>query len=120
MIKPTLSIITSHKPTEEQVSGLLASYELRKTGEAEWTITRPSSGTRIAVSLQEGKVLDLTIWRLLLIFDAEHRGEVGQIMGSISKKLQALSPDPQAVEFHTSDLAHLTATWPERANDSSI
>jgi hypothetical protein len=29
-------------------------------------------------------------------------------------------PDPQAVEFHTSDLAQLTVTWPERASDSSI
>ena len=120
MIKPTVSIITSHKPTEEQVSGLLASYEPRKAGEAEWTITGPSGGTRIAVSLQEGKVLDLTIWRLLLIFDARDEADMGLTMASIWKELQALSPDPQAVEFHTSDTALLTATWPQRASDSSI
>jgi len=120
MIKPTVSIITSHKPTEEQVPGLLASYEPRKAGEAEWTITGPSSGTRIAVSLQEGKVLDLTIWRLLLIFDAEHKYDMAVTMLGISRKLQALSPDPQAVEYHTDDRVQLTATWPERASDSSI
>jgi hypothetical protein len=31
-------------------------------------------------------------------------------MTSIWNELQALSPDPQAVKFHTSDVAQLTVT----------
>ena len=120
MYKSTVSIVTSHKPTEEQVTGLLASYEPRKTGEAEWTITGPSSGTGITVLLQEGKVLDLTIWRLLLTFDTYDEADMGMTMASISKELQDLSPDPQAVKFHTNDMTQLTVTWPERASDSNI
>ena len=77
-------------------------------------------GTGIAVSLQEGKVFNLTIWRVLLIFDAEDQVDMAHTMTSIWNELQALSPDPQAVEFLTSDVAQLTVTWPERASDSSI
>jgi hypothetical protein len=77
-------------------------------------------GTGIAVSLQEGKVLNLTIWRVLLIFDAEDQVDMAHTRTSIWNELQALSPDPQAVEFHTSDAAQLTVTWPERASDASI
>ena len=77
-------------------------------------------GTGIAVSLHEGKVLNLTIWRVLLIFGAEDQVDMAHTRTSIWNELQALSPDSQAVEFHTSDAAQLTVTWPERASDASI
>ena len=77
-------------------------------------------GTGIAVSLHEGKVLNLTIWRVLLIFGAEDQVDMAHTRTSIWNELRALSPDPQAVEFHTSDAAQLTVTWPERASDASI
>jgi hypothetical protein len=41
-------------------------------------------------------------------------------MASTWNELQALSPGPQAVEFHTSDVVQLTVTWPVRASDASI
>jgi hypothetical protein len=52
-------------------------------------------GTGIAVSLQEGKVLNLTIWRVLLIFDAGDQVNMAHTMTSIWNEPQALSPDPR-------------------------
>jgi hypothetical protein len=57
---------------------------------------------------------------MLLIFDAEDHVDMAHTTISIQNQLQALSLDSQAVEFHTSDVAELTVTWPERARDSSI
>jgi hypothetical protein len=115
-----LSMMGGHTPGNKPIKGCNRIPYQRKTGEAEWTITGPSGGTGIAVSLQESKVLDLTIWRLLLTFDAAHQLDIPQTMISIWKELQARSPDPQAVEFHTSDVAQVTVTWPERVSDASI
>jgi|SRR5215475_925125 len=39
-----------------------------------------------------GQGIDLTIWRLLLIFDAEHKLDIAHTMISLWKGLEALSP----------------------------
>jgi hypothetical protein len=77
-------------------------------------------GTGIAVSLHEGKVLNLTIWRVLLKIGAEDQDDKPHTRTTIGNELHALCPDPQADEFHTSDAAQLTVTWPERASDSCV
>jgi hypothetical protein len=74
-------------------------------------MTGPSDGSTITVMLERGKVLDVTIWRLVFIDDEEHQIDAGPTVVPIQRKLQAENPDPDAVKIYDHDEALPDAAW---------
>ena len=67
----------------------------RKTGEAEGPSRDPWAARGSRCRSRKARYLNLTIWRVLLIFDAEDQVDMAHTMTSIWNELQALSPGPR-------------------------